>query len=216
MARVEMPSNPEDRFPSNSHRSKEREEEPQPVKPIVTDGVTKKNRSLGKKLKDTFIVDSGDSIADYVVWDILVPAAKDTLSNTLKTIVDMALYGEKRRDNRNVVRDRRESYVRYDRMNDRPSARVVDGRRTEVRNTSYFCDDVILNNRGDAEDVLDTLQDTIEQYGDVSVAYLYQLVGLPSQKQDNYYGWSDLKTARVVDAGGGGWLLDLPRARAFR
>ena len=218
MAYVTMPDNARDAYPSNSHKSREQRTEDIPkAQPIVKSGVKRQNKSLGRRLADTLVADSADNIFDYVIWDILVPAAKDTLANTGKTIIDMALYGERRRPN-NVVRDHQSSYVAYNRSYDSPQrdTRSPNSPRQTRVATSYVSDDIILDSRTDAEDVLEQMQDAIEQYGDVSVAYLYQLVGMPSQRMDNYYGWSNLRDARVVSAAGGGWMLDLPRARAFQ
>ena len=72
-------------------------------------------------------------------------------------------------------------------------------------------DDIILESRGEAEEVLSHLLELVENYGVASVADLYELVGITGSFTDNKYGWTNLSTAsvsRVRD----GYLLNLPNA----
>lgn len=58
------------------------------------------------------------------------------------------------------------------------------------------------------------MQDLIDTYGMVSVADLYDLVGINGSYTDNKYGWTHLRSAdvqRVRD----GYLLKLPKALPF-
>ena len=54
------------------------------------------------------------------------------------------------------------------------------------------------------------MDDLIESYGAVSVADLYDLVGILGSPNDNKWGWANIRTAepiRVRD----GYLLKLPK-----
>ena len=73
--------------------------------------------------------------------------------------------------------------------------------------------DIILDSRGEAEEVLSNMVDILYDFGEVSVADLYDLCGISNSNwTDNKYGWTDLSGARVKRARGGGYLIDLPRA----
>ena len=50
------------------------------------------------------------------------------------------------------------------------------------------------------------------RFGEVTVADLYDLVGISSDYTDRKYGWTDLATAKPIRVRGG-YLLDLPRAK---
>ena len=78
--------------------------------------------------------------------------------------------------------------------------------------TTYSYDNIVLESRGDAESVLDSMGEIIDQYGMVKVADLYDLVGLTGSYTDNNYGWTNLSTAHVVRLNDGGYLIKLPRA----
>ena len=56
------------------------------------------------------------------------------------------------------------------------------------------------------------MADLCETYGQVTVADLYDLVGISGSFTDNNYGWTDMREAsvrRVRD----GYILSLPRPR---
>ena len=74
-------------------------------------------------------------------------------------------------------------------------------------------DDILFDSRGDAEAVLDTMNDIIDRYGTVSVADLYDLAQVPNDNFTmNRYGWTNISGAyahRVRD----GYILKLPRTK---
>ena len=77
--------------------------------------------------------------------------------------------------------------------------------------SGYEYDDIIIENRGEAEDVLSRMDELIDQYGLVSVADLYDLVGINGNYTDNKYGWFNIRTASVVRVRDG-YMIKLPKA----
>jgi len=72
--------------------------------------------------------------------------------------------------------------------------------------------DVILESKNNAEEVLCHLVDNIHEYGAASVGDFYELVGITASFKDSKYGWTDLSNARVVRVKNG-YALDLPKAK---
>ena len=70
----------------------------------------------------------------------------------------------------------------------------------------------MFDTRGDAEAVLDSMNDIISQYGMVSVSDFYDLANVAN---DNYtmnrYGWTNIAGATAVRVRDG-YILKLPRA----
>lgn len=66
-----------------------------------------------------------------------------------------------------------------------------------------------MDERAEAEEVIDRMFELVSRYGSVSVADMYELVGLASTHTDNKWGWTDLSGAGVSRIRGG-YLLDLP------
>ena len=75
---------------------------------------------------------------------------------------------------------------------------------------SHDFDEVILQSRAEAEEVIDNLYEVVSQYGAASVADLYQLVGITASHQDTKWGWTELRGTGVSKVRHG-YLLDLPQ-----
>ena len=195
-------------FPSNSHRDKEKEkEEPRKLEKVIKGKVIQKKKSLGKKFVETFINEDIDNVGSYVMYDVLIPAAKNLMVDMFHGSVDM-IFGEQKRGSR-TRRDRDKSYVSYDRYSDRDKRSDRD--RSSVNRARHSFDDVILSSRGEAEEVLSTLVDLTIDYGQATVSDLYELVGITGNFTDNKYGWEDLSSASVNRVREG-YALNLPKA----
>lgn len=62
-----------------------------------------------------------------------------------------------------------------------------------IRQRPYVADEIIVSTRKEGEEVLDNLGDILREYGQVSVADFYDLVGIPSEYTDNKRGWKELR-----------------------
>lgn len=197
-------------YKANSHKVRDEQKtrevvERKKLEPIAK-GKTKKKSEV-KKFADVFIAEDVTSVKEYVINDVLIPAAKKAISDIITNGIDMILYGEAK------GRDRRGSgsKVSYTKYYDRDRDRDYDRGRSRSRRSVYDYDDIILDTRGEAEEVLNRMDDLIDAYDIVSVADLYDLVGIQGNYTDNKYGWTNLRNAtvqRVRD----GYLLKLPKA----
>lgn len=194
-----------DEYKANSHKSKEQLAIPDKKVEKVVQGTVKAKKKTGiDKFKDNFISEDAANIKSYIIMDVLIPAAKKAIDDIVKNGIDMILYGGNDRSSR-----RPSEYVSYDR---RYSDRGSDRYRTADRARSgYSYDDVILETRGEAEDVLARMDELIDTYGMVSVADLYDLVGITGNYTDNKYGWKNIRNAEPVRVRDG-YMLRLPKA----
>lgn len=187
----------------NSHKYKEEQaaaasEERKKLDKVVSGSVKTKKQSGFRKLADEFISDNTQNIKTYIVKDVLIPGVKKAISE----IIDMLLYGGSRKSRPTSARISYRDYYDDPRTRDNTPVRTATG---------YSYDDVIIESRGEAEAVLSQLEDCIGTYGMVSVADLYDLVGISGNYTDNRYGWTNLRNAevrRVRD----GYMLMLPKA----
>src|SRR5690606_17881328 len=90
-------------YPPNTHKSKDSESKrPQkenaekPKFEKVADGEHRK-KSLGKKISETFTGDDARSVGEYVLFDVVIPAAKTMISDAVGQGVERMLFGEARR-----------------------------------------------------------------------------------------------------------------------
>lgn len=203
-------------YPSNSHTSKEQAKEvrEKKVEKVVKGKVVKRKRSLGRRMSETFLEEDGRSVAQYILYDVLIPAAKDTLSDLVKSGIEMLLYGEGGSRGRDTYRDRGRSYSRshvsYNRMYGNNDRRLDPPRERRNRARHEF-DDIILETREEAKRVLDELKDLVDQYGWASVEDFYDTIGMDANYTDCRWGWTDLRSAYIERVRGGGWCVRLPR-----
>lgn len=198
-----------EQYPGNSKYSRARrdmEEKGRRVKKVVSGKAWKHKPGFGKKLAETFLADEARNVAGYVLHDVIVPTAKKLVSEAIAGGLDMLLYGRRRNDG---ARSGGKGYTSYG-----SHYRGADVSRDIPRasRARHDFESIVLDTRGEAEDVLEHLVEIIDAYGEATVADLYDLVGVTSSFTDNKYGWTDLRSAsasRVRD----GYLLDLPRTR---
>ena len=123
------------------------------------------------------------------------------------TGIDMILNGESGMHRKNSSNASKVSYRSYyDEVNRRQNNSYNRSSRT-----GYSYDDIIFDNRGEAEDVLARMDELVATYGLVRVADLYDLVGITGNFTDNRYGWTDIRSAKIVIVSDG-YMIKLPRA----
>lgn len=192
-------------YKSNSYKSKDEETATEKKVTQVANGKQKK-KSTARKFSDLFVSDDTTKVKEYILMDVIVPAIKKAISDTVTTGIDMILYGDSGRSRNNSASSKVSYRSYYDRTDrDRTSDR------SGARRAPYEYDDVYLSSRAEAEEVIQQMEDLIDSYKEASVADLYDLVGINGNYTDNKYGWTNLKNAfpkRVGDE----YLLVLPKA----
>lgn len=193
-------------FKSNSHKSKEElKREEKKIEKVATGKVKTKKKSGATKFADVFITEDIGNVKDYIIYDVLLPAAKKTISEIVSNGVDMILYGETKS---RKSKGSKVSYSKY--YDDRDDDYRRSSRRSRVLGYDY--EDVILETRREAEEVLNRMEDLIDSYGVVSVADLYDLVGISGNYTDNKYGWMNLRSAGI-ERTRDGYMLLLPKVK---
>ena len=197
-------------YKPNSHKSKEeqRESDALPEKKVgkvIVGSAKSKKKGEMQKFADVFISEDVGNVKSYIIMEVLVPAVKKAISDIVTNGIDMILYGETGRTKKNGTASKVSYRSYYDKRDDR---RDYGSSRTR---TGYDYDDVILDNRGEAEEVLSRMDELIATYGLVSVADFYDLVGITGSYTDNKYGWTDIRNASVVRVHDG-YTIKLPRA----
>jgi len=215
-------------LPDNSKTSKVKEEftTEKKVSKVVRGKVVERKKSLGKKFAETVMGDEGsdlNSVVSYVVRDIILPNVKSLIFDVIIGSTEMKLFGTTSgRRNRGSSSTNRggssgKTYTSYNSMsssrdNDRDADRKAQSDRNRAR---HNFDDIVLESRGDAEEVLDKLRElTFSEYGAASVGDLYELIGITSSFADNNYGWTNLRSARAVKVRDG-FILDLPKTQVL-
>lgn len=173
----------------------------------------RKQVPLTRRIARSLLNDESRSIGSYILYDILIPAAKSMITESIQSGIEMLIYGETgyRRHpsySRGAPTVSYGSfYQRNDRRDERPVKRFSHGR--------FNLDEIIFKNGSDCADVLAALCDHIEEYEQVSVAEYYDYAGVEGVTwTDHKWGWtgSDLSNAYCTHTRGG-YVIVLPEPK---
>jgi hypothetical protein len=210
-------------YPSNSNKDKEKDNSKavEPVKKVekveLEGQVLTRKTPIGSRIKSIFLGGEFKSAAQYIGAEVLLPALRNLLVDATTKGIERVVYGDSSYNrprtpeyrprvtynnpvNRGYSRDPRERAN----LPDQPSRPRPRHDRTEI----------ILASRGDAELILERLQDIIDRYQVASMADLHELVGLPTTHVDNKWGWESIRFAEIRQIREG-YLLDLPPAETI-
>lgn len=217
-----------DEYPSNSQKKKpptERErtaKEAPEIKAVVTSSVSRRKKPLGRRLRETFLGGDAQSVGSFVLIDVVVPAMKDLIVDSAEEMIRRVVFGEDARRPGRRSRSSRgrhdDSFFNYGGISRGTSLRREEPRR-EIRQasrSSFNFDEVILDRRVEADEVLEQMYNLLEKYELVTVANLYQLVNVEPSYTDAKWGWDNLQGSGVVRTRNGGYLLDLPEPQPIR
>ncbi len=199
-----------DEYKSNSYKSKEKRKGFVPeekVRKIITGTAKHKKKNEIQKFAEIFISEDVNNLKSYILIDVLIPTIKKAIRDIVVNGTDTILNGGKSNGTKGFTASKVSYRSYWDKENDRKN---YNPPRIKI---GYSYDDVILDSRGEAEEVLLRMHELISEYGLVRVADLYDLVGISGSYTDNDYGWTNLRNADVIRLrDGSGYLIKLPKA----
>lgn len=199
----------------NSHAAKKPPSKKEPEKKIekVVKGkvTTRKPKASKKFFSKIFSNEDVINVKDYIVGDVVVPAIKDIIADTVTNAINMILYGETK--GRRSYYKGGASYKSYSKYFESPYSHRPT-RKKPISNADPFdLDEIILEDYADADDALTEMCELIDTYGNASVADLYDILGLDCPWTWRDYGWEALGKAEAIRLPDGNYILDLPRPR---
>lgn len=203
-----------DNLPDNSHKSRNDVKTAENNKvekraEKVVHGKVKTKTNNARKLTDIFISEDVSNVKNYILMDVIVPSIKKAVYDLIVGTLDMSLYGGRGGGKRPTAD--KISYRDYSNVS-RRDERSYGTTRTA---SGYSYDDIVVETRGEAESVLARMDEIMEEYEQVRVADLYDLVGISGDYTDNKYGWTNIRNARVVRTRDG-YKIEMPRAIALK
>lgn len=199
-------------YEPNSHRHKEEQAEAREkrVDKVIKGTAKTRKKSEISKIGEVFISEDVNKVKSYVLMDVLVPAIKKAISDIVTNGIDMILYGESGRTNKDRRSSNYVSYRDYSRRDDRRSDRDED----TPRRNNFNVEDIVFESKGEALAVIDQMSDLIEKYNEVSVADFYDMVDITAPYTSNRYGWTSVRYAEPVRVRDG-YIIKLPRAQVL-
>lgn len=199
-----------EQFPPNSQTKRTAEREPKRVERVTSARTVRRRKPLGKQFRHVFFGGDAKTATEYMIFNVLIPAAKEAMVEAAASGFEKLIYGDSR-PRRGPTGPL--GHVAYNRMgpqrqhDDRPPLPRMLSRGSRAR---HSFDEIIIQSRSEAEEVLDRMYDLISKYDSVSVADLYELTGFQSAHTDHKWGWTDLQGSGIGHIRGGGYLLNLP------
>jgi hypothetical protein len=165
---------------------------------------------------------AGDShtVGQYVLLDVFIPAARDLIADVLTQGFERLIYGDGPRTSRRPAIGRPSGpsgFVNYSRYSagNRVAAPPKDFGPTQMTPQSkatHRFDEIVLETRHEAQDVLASMQSMIGTYDACTVADLYDMLGENrTGYTDERWGWTNLEGAYASRVHGG-YKINLPPA----
>ena len=193
-------------------------ERPRP-KRIVTEPLVKPKRGLFSRLGRVIMgPEGGRRIGEYIREDIVLPAFKNIIADSITSGINMALFGDSKPSSSRGTGGSRYTTPRTDyrsRFTTPAPARTTHEPAAHRRNSQY-AEEFNIPDRDQAILILENLRETADNYDTVPVADYYDMVGFDTKFTDHNYGWSFDAIARAtVIPVRGGYILKLPPLEAL-
>lgn len=195
-------------LPGNTDKAKEGTS---PEKKVIAKATVQKKSAIKEALR-TFFVQDIPAIAEHLVIDVAIPAAKNAITDMVTQGIQQLLYGEV--DPRRRPTSGYTSYSSSSRVNRGTS--YYESRRSERRQPKPTnVEDLVFDTRGDAVDVIEYVAEQIEEYGQVSVADLMSSVGIQPRYTDERWGWTTTDAFEIRQIREG-WLVSADRPEPLK
>lgn len=198
-------------LPGNTDKAKEGAS---PEKKVVAKAKVQKKSAIKEALR-TFFVQDLPEIAEHLVVDVAIPAAKNAITDMVTQGIQQLLYGEvdpRRRSTSGYTSYSSSSRNHHGSSYYRPRESDRHGPR-QPKPTNV--EDLVFDTRGDAVDVIEFIAEQIEEYGQISVADLMSSVGIQPRYTDERWGWTTTDAFEIRQIREG-WLVSSDRPEPIK
>ena len=197
------------KYSGNSNRDKTQEEVPSKKVEQVTGSAIQRKKPLGRRIAENFTGADAQNVGQYVLFEVVLPQVKDLIYDVGSSALQRALFGD--RGGKTYTSSSRRGYspTPYSTISATPKQQMQH----PVISASDEFGEIIVENRGKAQEVMDQMGNLIETYSMASVSDLKASVGLTGNFTDEKFGWVTMGGTDIRRVGGNqpGYLLIFPR-----
>jgi hypothetical protein len=206
-------------YRSNSNASKETTPEPErKVEPVISGTAVQRKKSLGRRIAESFKGEDTQTVGQYLLFSVVIPQIKDLIYDIGEGALRRLLNGDTARGYTGGVKSAGgKRYVSYGSASTQGAVSKAGAQNSQQRERSDDFEDIIVETRGDAQEVMDKMANLIETYGMASVNDLKSAVGLTGKFTDDKWGWITMGGTDIRRVGGAtpGYVLIFPRPEAL-
>lgn len=204
----DLPGNSNMEKATKEREVRKNEDDVTPKRHAVVKGHVKQKQTK-TTLADLIIKQDFHSAAEFAFINVIIPRFQNLVVDTITSVIRGIFLGENSVPSSNGFRTRPvSSIVNYNKMHTSSS---ITTKAAKVANSGFKYNIVTLDSYGDAQLVLDKMEEMLETQGYVSIADMYECVDASCPYTYNYYGWTDISKAKIVEDGGEYWIK-LPSA----
>lgn len=177
---------------------------------------TKAEETFGQKFKRVFLADNLEDLGPYIVNNLIGPAVRNMIIDFWEALLlgDRGGYDSRYRKSSggrtNYSRISTAGGIGFDRDRERRRLREREKEDYSDERKQLDISDLVFRTKVEAEEIISRLEDYIENYDCAPVGYLYELIEESGPYTAEYYGWSNLRGARIERVKNG-YQLKLPR-----
>jgi len=186
------------------------------IEKVVVGEVVQKPKGVGRKFKEVFLGADAKQVAGYIMWDVFMPSVRNLIFDMLSKGGEKLIFGDSQYRRRGPIVNYSNRYqgVQYNRPFDPRDPRERSYQPMAIsqprgRQNRHEINDVVIATKEEADLVVERLADILDKYEVVSLADLYDLLGLQTSHIDNKWGWTFLGNIQVRQIRQG-YLLELP------
>lgn len=200
------------KYSGNSNRDKMVDDTPEKkVEKVIEGGAVQRKKPLGRRIKENFTGADAQSVGSYVLFEVMLPQVKDLIFDMGSSALQRALFGD--RGGKSYTSSSRKGYTPYNTVASSAVSKISQAAKVPATTASNEFGEIIVETRGEAQEVMDKIGNLIEAYGMASVSDLKAAVGITGSFTDEKFGWTHMGGTDVRRVGGQqpGFLLIFPR-----
>lgn len=199
------------KYSGNSNRDKETEQVPEKKVEQVTSGAAVvRKKPLGRRIAENFTGADGKDVGHYVLFEVILPRCKDLIFDVGESALRRALFGDSAKGY--TSRATSKGYTPYNTIQSSAIPKQQQFSKPAVTPSDEF-GEILVETRGEAQEVMDKMGNLIDTYGMACVSDLKAAVGLTGSMTDEKFGWMAMGGTDIRRVGGQqpGYLLIFPR-----
>ena len=183
---------------------------------VMTDPVKPKRGLFSRLIHGAFGPDGFRKIGSYIGQDIILPAIKNIVADSITSGINMALFGENHPPRSGLGRgsDYSRSYIpktNYASRYNQSTPTSAPQPPQQTRGYNYVVE-YVIEDRLKAAEILAIMKEAADKYGSVSVADYYDMIGVGTEFTDNNWGWSvDSILRTTIMPTRGGYVIKFPQ-----